>query len=129
MNEVAFILLSAFFLAIPVSIKYAIAFQTRGMLDQLRNQERMVHMLSLQLDAMESERTVVRRALAQVDTQRRQAQNRRLTQEDRLGQMRELLATANKKRRPVLNGEDTVLQMPVLEEVIDMDEEVEGAAV
>ena len=129
MNEVAFILLSAFFLAIPVSIKYAIAFQTRGMLDKLRNQERMVHLLSLQLDAMESERTVVRRALAQVDTQRRQAQNRRLTQEDRLGQMRELLATANKKRRPVLNGEETVLQMPVLEEVIDMDEEVESAAV
>jgi len=43
--------------------------------------------------------------------------------------MRELLATANKKRRPVLNGEETVLQMPVLEEVIDMDEEVESAAV
>ncbi len=124
MNEVAFILLSAFFLAIPVSIKYVIAFQARGMVDQLREQERMVHMLSLQLDAMESEKVVLRRALAQVGTQRRQAQNRRLTQEDRLGQMREILAAANKKRRPVLYGGETMLKMPILEEVIDMDEEV-----
>jgi len=124
MNEVVFILLSAFFLAIPVSIKYAIAFQTRGMLDQLRQQERLVQLLSLQLDAMESEKTVMRRALAQVGTQRRQAQNRRLTQEERLTQMRELLeASANKKRRFVVNGEGNDLQMPVLEEVIDMDEE------
>ncbi|MGY8824335.1 MAG: hypothetical protein ACKVJG_10440 [Candidatus Latescibacterota bacterium] len=124
MNEVVFILLSAFFLAIPVAIKYAIAFQTRGMLDQLRQQERLVHLLSLQLDAMESEKTVIRRALAQVGTQRRQAQNRRLTQEERLTQMREMLEAADqKKRRFVVNGGDTELQMPVLEEVIDMDEE------
>ena len=47
MSDVAFILLSAFFLAVPVVIKYTIAFQTRSMLGQLRNQERSVHALSL----------------------------------------------------------------------------------
>ena len=73
MSDVAFILLSAFFLAVPVVIKYTIAFQTRSMLSQLRNQERSVHALSLQLEGMQSEKMAVRRALTQVHAQRRQA--------------------------------------------------------
>ena len=130
MNDVAFILLSAFFLAVPVVIKYTIAFQMRSMLSQLRNQERSVHALSLQLEGMQSEKMAVRRALTQVHAQRRQADVRRQLQEEQLQHVRSLaesVATSRRQSR-VKRSAVSKLEMPELEEVIDVDEAVESTA-
>tara|TARA_Y100001934_G_C12288999_1_gene743787 strand:+ start:1011 stop:1403 length:393 start_codon:yes stop_codon:yes gene_type:complete len=130
MSDVAFILLSAFFLAVPVVIKYTIAFQTRSMLSQLRNQERTVHALSLQLEGMQSEKMAVRRALTQVHAQRRQADVRRQLQEEQLQHVRSLaesVATSRRQFRGKISAVST-LEMPELEEVIDVDEAIESAA-
>ena len=130
MSDVAFILLSAFFLAVPVVIKYTIAFQTRSMLRQLRNQERSVHALSLQLEGMQSEKMAVRRALTQVHAQRRQADVRRQLQEEQLQHVRSLaesVATSRRQSR-VKRSAVSKLEMPELEEVIDVDEAVESTA-
>ena len=130
MNDVAFILLSAFFLAVPVVIKYTIAFQTRSMLSQLRNQERSVHALSLKLEGMQSEKMAVRRALTQVHAQRRQADVRRQLQEEQLQHVRSLaesVATSRRQSR-VKRSAVSKLEMPELEEVIDVDEAVESTA-
>ena len=130
MSGVAFIFLSAFFLAVPVVIKYTIAFQTRSMLSQLRNQERSVHALSLQLEGMQSEKMAVRRALTQVHAQRRQADARRQLQEEQLQHVRSLAESVAPRRRQPRIKRSTVstLEMPELEEVIDLDEAVESAA-
>ncbi len=123
MTEVSFVLLSAFFLAIPVGVKYAIAFQARDMLDHLREQERVVQVLSVQLEALESEKFVMHRAVTQVNNQRRQAHSRRQVQAERLEYTRQMMErVAQRKRRPV--AEEPMLQMPVLDEVIDVEEEV-----
>ena len=129
MSDVAFILLSAFFLAVPVVIKYTIAFQTRSMLSQLRNQERSVHALSLRLEGMQSEKMAVRRALTQVHAQRRQADVRRQLQEEQLQHVRSLAeSVATSRRQPrVKRSAVSKLEMPELEEVIDVDEAVESA--
>ena len=129
MSDVAFILLSAFFLAVPVVIKYTIAFQTRSMLSQLRNQERSVHALSLRLEGMLSEKMAVRRALTQVHAQRRQADVRRQLQEEQLQHVRSLAeSVAMSRRQPrVKRSAVSALEMPELEEVIDVDEAVESA--
>ena len=129
MSDVAFILLSAFFLAVPVVIKYTIAFQTRSMLSQLRNQERSVHVLSLQLEGMQSEKMAVQRALTQVHAQRRQADVRRQLQEEQLQHVRSLAeSVATSRRQPrVKRSVVSTLEMPDLEEVIDVDEAVESA--
>jgi chromosome segregation ATPase len=121
MSEVAFVLLSAFFLAIPVGTKYAISFQARDMLDHLREQERVVQMLSVQLEALESEKYVMRRAVTQVNNQRRQARSRRQGQAERLEYTRQMAERVAQRRRPAV--EEPMLQMPELDEVIDMDEE------
>ena len=130
MSDVAFILLSAFFLAVPVVIKYTIAFQTRSMLSQLRNQERTVHALSLQLEGMQSEKMAVRRALTQVHAQRRQADVRRQLQEEQLQHVRSLAESVATSRRQSRGKKSVVstLKMPELEEVIDVDEAIESAA-
>ena len=109
MSDVVFILLSAFFLAIPVVIKYTIAFQTRGMVSQLRNQERLVHTLSLQLEGVQSEKLAVRRALSQVHAQRRQANARRQMQEEQLHHVRSLAeSVAQRRRRPAGRKADCI---------------------
>ena len=130
MSDVAFILLSAFFLAVPVVIKYTIAFQTRGRFNQLRGQEQLVHALSLQLEGMQSERVAVRRALTQVHAQRRQADARRQLQVEQLQHVRSLAESVAMRRRQlrVKRSAVSTLEMPELEEVIDVDEAVESAA-
>ncbi len=122
MSEVGFILLSALFLAIPVVIKYAIAFQVRGLLDHVRSQERLVHSLSIQLDGLESEKVVVRRALSQVRSQRTHAVVRRQQEEERLLRVRQLAEAAAPRRRSPRAVVAPALEMPVLEEVVDADE-------
>ena len=80
MSEVGFILLSALFLAVPVSIKYLLAFQMRHMVTVLKRQEREVEQLAMYLEAIEQESLVTRRAMRQVEGQRRQAQARQPVQ-------------------------------------------------
>ena len=71
------ILLIAFLLAIPILIKYFLAFETQSLLDNLKECEEEVKYLSGQWRALERERLVMRRAINQVSTQKRSARNRR----------------------------------------------------
>jgi len=88
MSEVGFILLSALFLAVPVSIKYLLAFQMRHMVAVLKRQEREVQQMAAYLEAMENESLVTGRAVRQVENQRHQAQMRRELIEEKLEQVR-----------------------------------------
>jgi FtsZ-binding cell division protein ZapB len=83
--ETKAILLAAAILAVPISVKYLLAFEVRTMLDVLRQQEREVRLLTAQLRALEQEKATVRRAAAQVETQRRRARAQRSLVQERLG--------------------------------------------
>ena len=84
MSQTAFVLLSAAFLIVPVVVKYTLAFQTRRWVYRLRQRERTVQRLGAQLEAVQSECVVVRRALRQIDLQRRQALGRKAALTERL---------------------------------------------
>jgi len=88
MSEVGFILLSAFFLAIPVGVKYLLAFQTKILVETLKKQEREVQRLAAQLEVVEREKVVMGRAVRQVENQRRQAHTRRERVEEELERTR-----------------------------------------
>ena len=92
--ETKAILLAAAFLAVPISVKYLLAFEVRNMLEILRNQEKEVRVLSAQLQALEQERRVVQRATAQIQTQRRRVQAQRSVAEERLEKVLRLLGQA-----------------------------------
>lgn len=81
--ETTAILLAVVFLAVPISVKYLLAFEVRDMLETLKSQEKEVRVLTAQLRALEQERRVVERATAQVQTQRRRAQTQRSLAEER----------------------------------------------
>ena len=83
--ETKAVLLAAVFLAVPISIKYLLAFEVRSMLEALKDREREVRLLSAQLHALEQEHRVVQRATVQIQTQRRRAQTQRGMAEERLG--------------------------------------------
>jgi biopolymer transport protein ExbB/TolQ len=72
-----FILLSALFLAIPVTAKTVTSFQIRELLDALKRRERDIDALYNKLDGLEQEREVIVRAVLQVDEQRRWSRTRR----------------------------------------------------
>lgn len=88
MSEVGFILLSALLLAVPIGIKYLLAFQTRHLVGTLKRQEREVQLLAAQLEAIKQESMVTGRAVRQINSQHRQAQTRRETAEKELGRVR-----------------------------------------
>jgi chromosome segregation ATPase len=91
MNEVVFILFSALFLSIPLGVKYLLAFQTRHLLERLKKGEKEVQYLGAQLEALESEKVVLRRVLRQVERRRRQARSRLELTEERLERIRQAL--------------------------------------
>lgn len=72
-----FILLSALFLAVPVTAKTVTSFQIRELLDALKRRERDIDALYNKLDGLEQEREVIVRAVLQVDEQRRWSRTRR----------------------------------------------------
>jgi hypothetical protein len=76
------ILLSAVLFAIPVLLKYYLAFETRSLVENLRSQEEEVRRLSAQWQALERESLIMRRAVKQVATQKRHAATRRERLED-----------------------------------------------
>ena len=83
--ETKAVLLVAAFLAVPISIKYLLAFETRSMLEALKHREKEVRLLTAQLQALEQEYRVVQRATVQIQTQRRRAHTQRGMAEERLG--------------------------------------------
>ena len=93
MGIVTTIMLAAFFLAIPMGIKYLLAFETRGLMKILYDQEGEVRYLEAQLESLERERLVVSRAIDQVKDQRRWVSVRRSTKAEELEQMNGLLAS------------------------------------
>ena len=92
MGVVTAILLAAFFLAIPIGIKYLLAFETRGLMKVFYEQEGEVRYLETQLESLERERLVVKRAMSQVHEQRRWVDIRRDSKARELEQMNGLLA-------------------------------------
>ena len=92
MGVVTAILLAGFFLAIPIGIKYLLAFETRGLMKVLCEQEGEVRYLEAQLESLERERLVVKRAMSQVNDQRRWVDIRRDSKAQELEQMNGLLA-------------------------------------
>jgi hypothetical protein len=95
MNEVVFIMLSGLLLAVPVTVKYLLAFQTRALVLALKSREREVQHLVAQLQAIEQETRVMGRAVRNVALQRQHAHARRSTLSDRLDYVRRLGAQAD----------------------------------
>jgi hypothetical protein len=83
--ETQAIVVAAAFLAVPISIKYLLAFHVRNMVDDLKHREKEVRALSAQLQALEQEMRVIQRATVQVQSQFRRAQTHRSMAEERLG--------------------------------------------
>jgi hypothetical protein len=92
--ETKAILLAAAFLAVPISIKYLLAFEARNMLDALKHREKEVRLLTAQLQALEQEHRVVQRATVQIQTQRRRAQTQRGMAEERLEHVQRVTSQA-----------------------------------
>ena len=75
--SIGHILLAAALFAIPVLLKYFLAFEMRTLVESLRSREEEVRRLSAQWRSLERERLVMRRAINQVRTQKRHATHRR----------------------------------------------------
>ena len=80
--SIGHILFSAALFAIPVLLKYYLAFETRTLVENLRSGEEEVRRLSARWQALERERLIMRRAVEQVSTQKRHAATRRERLED-----------------------------------------------
>ena len=75
--SVGHILLAAILVAIPLIIKYFLAFEARAMFEALRTLEAEVRQMSAYWQALEKEKLIVRKAVDQVVTQRHHANTRR----------------------------------------------------
>ena len=89
-----YLFLSAAMLAIPMSMKYLLAFEIRKKVAVLRARERHVEAMANRLEALEREQDVVHGALVQVEDQRRWAQTRRGMIEEELRRIRVRTETA-----------------------------------
>ena len=87
MSAVTILLVSAF-VAIPLGLKYLFAFETRKLLAEYKERESDVLAMSAELRALKQESRVTRRALHQIEGQRRKAHARRTVAERRLTQWR-----------------------------------------
>lgn len=81
-------LIAALMLAMPIVVKYLLAFQIHVLVEQLRTRDREVRALFSQLRAIEQEQEVVRRAAQQVSQQHQRARVRRGLLAERLEQLR-----------------------------------------
>ena len=82
-----YLIMSAVMLAIPMSMKYLLAFEIRKKVAVLRARERQVEAMANRLEALEREQGVVHGALVQVEDQRRWAQTRRGMIEEELSRI------------------------------------------
>ncbi len=79
-------LIAALLLAVPIFVKYLLAFQLRQLLEVLKAKDREVRSLLSQLQALRQEQLVVRKARMRVQQQHQRAQVRRSLVEERLVQ-------------------------------------------
>lgn len=70
------ILLASLFLAVPITLKYLLAFETRNTVEQLKRQGGQVNALAARLTALDREHEVVGGAILQVREQSRWAETR-----------------------------------------------------
>ena len=82
------ILTTALFVAVPVTLKYVLAFEIRTQVARLKAGEREVAGLTNRLAALNQEQGNVRRALTQIQRQRSWAQTRRSLIAQELGHAR-----------------------------------------
>ncbi len=80
-------LIAALLLAVPILVKYLLAFQLRKLLDLLKARDRDVRALLARLQALRQEQLVVRKAKLRVEQQHQRVQVRRSLIEERLGQV------------------------------------------
>jgi len=93
------ILLASLFLAVPISLKYLLAFETRNTVVQLKRQEGTVKALSARLIALDREHDVVSGAILQVHEQSRWAETRARMVEEELTRVRSRRVTPHVEPR------------------------------
>ena len=76
MDDATVIWSTTFFLALPVILKYMLAFKGRSLYLQLRQHEREVETLATRLESIERETGAINKAFTHVELQRRNAQIR-----------------------------------------------------
>tara|TARA_B100001094_G_C17788346_1_gene603119 strand:+ start:279 stop:554 length:276 start_codon:yes stop_codon:yes gene_type:complete len=84
MDNVALIWSTAFFLTLPVILKYMLAFKGRSLYIKLRQHQREVEILASKLESIERETSAINRAFNHVELQRRNAQIRFEIREEEL---------------------------------------------
>ena len=84
------ILYCSLFVAIPVGIKYYLAFKARTMLDQLEVLEEEVQQLVVKWHGLKHEKKVVHRALSQMETHQRRVAAQKNMAADTLERVRQL---------------------------------------
>ena len=132
MSDVVFILLSAFFFGHPRrdKIHYCFSDARHG---ESAAQSGALSAYAFATAGGRAERKIgcAPSAFTQMHAQRRQANARRQMQEEQLHHVRSLAESVAQRRRRPLVEKPTVstLEMPQLEEVIDVDESVETAAI
>ena len=89
-----YILLAGMLIAIPVAIKYFLAFEVRNLLENLKARERDVESLAARLEAVQREKEVVGNATRHVIEQRQWAQRRRGLMRAELATLRRIPAVA-----------------------------------
>ncbi len=83
------LVIAALLLAVPIVVKYLLAFQTHKLVEYLKAQDREVKALFARLRAIRQEQEVVSRAAQQLAQQRQRAQVRRGLLAERLEQVRQ----------------------------------------
>jgi DNA repair exonuclease SbcCD ATPase subunit len=83
------VFLCAFFTSIPICVRYLLAFKMRSLIEEIRQKEKRVKIKLAELKAIKRECEIVRKARAQVETQKRWAQTRLGRAHDELQQVRQ----------------------------------------
>lgn len=86
--SVEIVFLCAFFISIPIGVRYFLAFKMRALIEEIQHKEKQVKLLLAELKAIKREREIVRKARHQIETQRHWAQTRLGMARDDLHQAR-----------------------------------------
>ena len=70
------VFLCAFFTSIPICLRYFLAFRARSLIEEVQEKEKSVKFKLAELKAIKREREIVRKARAQIETQKRWAHTR-----------------------------------------------------
>ena len=103
------ILIAALLLAVPISMKYVLAFEVRKMVAILKANERHVARLTTRRAALGRERDVVASALAQVEGQGRRSRTRHSLIEEELSRIHSRPRRSQLERPEVADLEHTAM--------------------